>query len=788
TENADGSGKAYGYGSGQTREITLTKNCSTKTLYAQYKAKEYTVSFKTAIGDKPNDQTVTYGETYGSEFPDAPYHSDGYNFFGWNTQRDGKGATITSSSEVKTAKCHTLYAIWEYTLTYDTQGGNIATHSEVVRRYDKDYEFTIVDNEPSKSGYTFAGWSREKGGAKYESTTIVVPNTTTLYALWDEKEYTLKYDTQDAAIQNPADQNEKAAAESHTFTIEAANPIKTGYDFIGWSLTKTSDQETLPQQGGEIAATGKITTVYAIFRQKTLKVKFETAIGDRPNDQTVTYGETYGDGILGAPEGSDGYKFFGWSTQKEGKVNIVKGDTVVKATQDHTLYAIWEYTLTYDTHGGNIATHSEVVRRYDKDYEFTITSRVPTKTDDTFAGWSLSENGAKYESTTIVVPNTTTLHALWTKKVYTLTYDYNGGIQDGQAKSIVTGESKEGKCKFTIQSTVPTKEGYTFVRWDTEQDGEGGQTYLPNGEITLTCELPAETLYAQWAENEYKVEFITKYGTAPNGIPVTYGKEYAFRGGFPDSLPTVENHAFLEWRLELGNPAAKVTGKTVVTTAGDHKLHAVWNNTYNLTFDNNGGTSAAPQPIQSITNQLDAAVFTIEAQLPTREGFVFAGWNTKADGNGSTTQQGAQISVSKANTTLYALWQSEQLYTVTYTDGVDSAVIFKDQVTSGLKATDKTPKFNGTPKRSGYKFAGWSPLVTEYVKVTAARALQADINIVYTAKWTKVSGGTTVTDTDVPKTGDWSMTWQMALILSIALLSMSLISGGAYLKERKKNR
>ena len=76
-----------------------------------------------------------------------------------------------------------------------------------------------------------------------------------------------------------------------------------------------------------------------------------------------------------------------------------------------------------------------------------------------------------------------------------------------------------------------------------------------------------------------------------------------------------------------------------------------------------------------------------------------------------------------------------ETFTVTYTDGVDGEEVFADQTTGNLKAGDKTPAFNGTPTREGYKFAGWNPAVAETVTGSAT----------YTAKWEKLC---TVTYTD----------------------------------------
>ena len=67
-------------------------------------------------------------------------------------------------------------------------------------------------------------------------------------------------------------------------------------------------------------------------------------------------------------------------------------------------------------------------------------------------------------------------------------------------------------------------------------------------------------------------------------------------------------------------------------------------------------------------------------------------------------------------------------YTITYTDGVDGEEIFKDQ-TYTVEAGKATPAFSGTPAREGYKFAGWSPAVTDTVTG----------NVTYTAQWEKVA-------------------------------------------------
>ena len=69
-----------------------------------------------------------------------------------------------------------------------------------------------------------------------------------------------------------------------------------------------------------------------------------------------------------------------------------------------------------------------------------------------------------------------------------------------------------------------------------------------------------------------------------------------------------------------------------------------------------------------------------------------------------------------------------EVYTVTYTDGVENEEVFADQVYSDLRKDSTTPAFDGTPTRTGYTFAGWEPEVAETVTET----------VIYVAMWTPV--------------------------------------------------
>ena len=134
---------------------------------------------------------------------------------------------------------------------------------------------------------------------------------------------------------------------------------------------------------------------------------------------------------------------------------------------------------------------------------------------------------------------------------------------------------------------------------------------------------------------------------------------------------------------------------------------------------------------------------------PTRVGYFFAGWNP------------AVTATVTGNVTYTATWKvdsnnngkpddEEERYTVTYLDGANGKA-FASQVYPGLLSGTATPKFNGTPVRSGYVFIGWSPVWSGTVTG----------NVTYTATWSTITGGLD----KVPKTGDNGLTLALSALL-----------------------
>ena len=142
---------------------------------------------------------------------------------------------------------------------------------------------------------------------------------------------------------------------------------------------------------------------------------------------------------------------------------------------------------------------------------------------------------------------------------------------------------------------------------------------------------------------------------------------------------------------------------------------------------------------------------------PIRVGYKFVGWEpTVAE------------TVTK-NVTYIAQWERvDETFTVKYNDNVKGKA-FKEQVYEDLKYNEETPDFSGTPKRSGYTFTGWKPVVAD--RVTK--------DVVYYAQWKSNSG-----KDSVPKTGDG----QIVMILGSVLLFSFCGATAVCLYDRKRKQ
>jgi uncharacterized repeat protein (TIGR02543 family) len=171
-----------GGGSAFTADTPVIRNL---TVYAKW-INLYTVTFD-AEGGSPATQTrtVIHGGTLGTNTPSAPTKT-GYTFEGWYTAKNGGGSAFIADTIITSGL--TVYAKWavtQYTVTLDADGGSPATQTRTVI-----HGGTLGTNTPSaptRAGYTFEGWYTAKngGGSVFTADTTVTGNIT-VYAKWLE--------------------------------------------------------------------------------------------------------------------------------------------------------------------------------------------------------------------------------------------------------------------------------------------------------------------------------------------------------------------------------------------------------------------------------------------------------------------------------------------------------------------------------------------------------------------------------------------------------------------------
>jgi len=191
------------------------------TIYAQWTINTYTVTFDSRGGSAIAPQTVPYNDT--ATKPTTDPTKTGYTFVGWNL---GTSAYNFSTPVVADITLVAQWTINNYTVTFDSAGGSAVAPQTVP------YNSTaIAPTPPTKTGYTFAGWSL--GASAYNFSTPVTASII-LAAQWiviPPATYTVTFDVNGGAPTPPP----QVINTGNTAT-KPTDPTRTGYTFDGWYL------------------------------------------------------------------------------------------------------------------------------------------------------------------------------------------------------------------------------------------------------------------------------------------------------------------------------------------------------------------------------------------------------------------------------------------------------------------------------------------------------------------------------------------------------------------------
>ena len=265
---------------------------------------------------------------------------------------------------------------------------------------------------------------------------------------------------------------------------------------------------------------------------------------------------------------------------------------------------------------------------------------------------------------------------------YTVTYIGNGST----GGSVPTdGNSYLQSAPVTVKANSGTlvRTGDTFTGWNTAANGSG-IPYAASGSATFAMGAGNVTLYAQWTALPTYIVTYNSNGSTGGSVP-TDGSSYLQSASVtvkPNSGTLIRTgDTFAGWNTAAngsGIPYAASGSATFLMGSANVTLYAQWTSlpTYSVTYSGNGSTGGSVPTDGS--SYLQGASVTVTANSGTlvRTGYAFAGWNTAANGSGTSyaASGSATFLMGSANVTLYAQWTPVTLSSITVTP-VNPAIV-----------------------------------------------------------------------------------------------------------------
>lgn len=658
-------------------------------------------------------------------------------FYGWSANTDANDRDVpvgdtmdrnTLNANVRTeivmpARAKTVYALWAInpTLSYNVNApagsnapGTPASQTVPYNTAAADKSGWAAGDTGKIPGYRFDGWyTAPNGGNKYDFNTPLT-NNVTVYAHWVGNGYTVRFagngatggGTPDQAFQYNIGQN-----------LHRNGFVRDGYTFTGW---KRADNQQAYGDGQWVTnlttQPNGIVTMVAQWSANEAHIRYnpnppagKTTGGQGTPNWDGHTGDTPTIGQNGWT--IDGYTFAGWATSPDGSGARYAPGARWTANGTLTLYAQWtpgQASLTYD---GNGATGGKTDPQTGKtDEKINVRDNGFTRDGYTFVTWNTQadcKGNAVKPNSEWTLRGSSTLYACWAGNAQTLTYHGNGATGGNTAaQSGKTGD------ELTTNANGFTRDGYTFVRWDTAKDGSGtAYGEGKNGVSQYVMKPAGNDLYAIWKANPATIQYRNDWPNTTGSTPDTTGNTgdtviisqnsfdrpgYTFTGwstskrGDPSLQPgdkhTLEPRTTTVWAQWKADPAHLVYNSNIGTVGSETK-----------TVD-----GVVDQTVKTITNPFD------------RPGYTFSGWNTQADGKGKAYATGADYvltandkSTPKNTSVLYAQWK---INGASLKFNPNGGIGHVDDVTGDAFSTVTIPGDAKEPKitRPGYRFVGWS--------------------------------------------------------------------------------
>ena len=483
--------------------------------------KLYTVTMDTAGGDpiRPIQYTV---ESEAFQLP-TPIRT-GYIFLGWT----GEGITEPQKTiEIPQGSTgdRTYTANWqviEYTIITLLEGGN-AGSSQV---YFYTVEQTVTLPTPTRTGYTFLGWTGEGITTPQPNVTIPKGSTgdKTYIENWELTEYNITMDL------NGGSGQEKVVYTMTDEDFELPTPTRHGYEFVGW----TGEGITTPQTSIIIPKGSTGNKAYtANWQVIEYTITLDTNGGPVVSPIKYTVEDSF---TLPYPL-RPGYEFVGWTLDGSGMIPAMPLIIYYGTTGDLRYKAEWrlaEYTITMDLDGGS-GQEKVVYTITDEEFELP----TPTRNGYEFVGWT----GERITTpqTSVKIPKGSTGNkaytANWKVIRYTITLVTNGG-------AVIAS------IRYTVEDSVtlpipPDRPGYEFAGWVLDGSGQ-----FPSTPMIIPAGSTGDRLYkAEWRVATYTITYVS-HGKAYNWVQYTINNQVYF--GTPEEDPSyyLPGYTFVGWKID----------------------------------------------------------------------------------------------------------------------------------------------------------------------------------------------------------------------------------------------
>ncbi len=372
------------------------------TVTAEFEAITYSVAFNKNSNDATgsmDNQSFTGGTAQALTV--NAFTRTGYTFAGWATSADGDviysdGAEVSNLTAENNGEVM-LYAKWTantHTVTYKVDGEVYGAVDTVA------YGTALTAREaPTKTGYTFSGWSEIPATMPDEDVVITGSFIINKYAVtWKNGDTTLETDTNVPYGIAPS--------------YDGATPTKTAtaqysYTFSGWSDgTNTYAADALPTVSGNVTYTAQFNSTAKTY---TITYKVDGVVYDT---KSVSYGNSIT--LPDAPT-KEGYTFSGWQTSY---TTMPASNIEITGT-----FAINTYAVTYMVDGAQYGDSATV------EHGTKLTApEAPTKNGAIFLGWTADGVNA-YDFETPVTSETT-LTAMWLDASGFITFSEGYAVTD----------------------------------------------------------------------------------------------------------------------------------------------------------------------------------------------------------------------------------------------------------------------------------------------------------------------------------------------------------------------